>query len=88
MCTQALNLSSKSNILLTEISQDNALSMLASLKRRIEEHIGAPRELEFYSHAYRTIATESGNEDSFELQPWTISKLDVEFGKMIGSGGL
>lgn len=73
-------------LLMPDAHQSNAMAMMASLQRHIDEHIGGDRERQFFSHSLRYLSTNSGQQ--VELKPWMVTSFDVEFGPLIGSGGL
>ena len=72
----------------TDMEKNNPVPMMATLKRRINENTGEQEELEltFFKQSLRYLSTASGRQ--VDLQPWTISTWDVEFGEAIGGGGL
>lgn len=62
------------------------MAMMATIKRRMDEKKGGREELTFYSQSFRYLLTASGQQ--VDIKPWTISPFDVEFGEIIGGGGL
>ena len=62
------------------------MAMMATFKRRIDEKKGEKEELSFYMQSFRYLLTASGHQ--VDIKPWTISSFDVEFGDVIGGGGL
>jgi hypothetical protein len=59
---------------------------MASLQRHLQEQSIDARERQFYSSSLRQISLTSGSHA--ELESWTITPYDIEFGPIIGSGGL
>jgi hypothetical protein len=62
------------------------MAMMVTFKRRIDENKGGQEELAFFKRGLRYLLTTSGQ--PVELKPWTISRYDVEFGEVLGAGGL
>lgn len=62
------------------------MAMIVSLQRRLETRSDGDRELRFFTHVLRYLTTSTGQ--MVELQSWMITSYEVEFGRMIGSGGL
>jgi hypothetical protein len=62
------------------------MAIMASLQRHLQRHSLDQRERQFYSSSLRYISVSSGTHA--ELESWTITSYDVEFGPIIGSGGL
>ena len=62
------------------------MAMMVTFKRRIDEKNGGKEELSFYRQSFRYLLTASGQQ--VDIKPWTISPFDVEFGEIIGAGGL
>jgi hypothetical protein len=69
-----------------DASQNNMISMMASLQRCLEQRPTRDRERQFYSHSLEYLSIASGS--VVELDKWTITSFEVEFGQKIGSGGL
>jgi hypothetical protein len=63
------------------------MAMMASLQRRLEQHSTSDHERPFYSHSIQCLSVASGGV-IVELDRWTITSFEVEFGQKIGSGGL
>lgn len=64
----------------------NISVVMATLMRLLEKKKGDPEELNFYKVSVQNLQRVSGKQ--VELHPWTITALEVEFGEMIGAGGL
>jgi hypothetical protein len=56
------------------------------LQRRLDNHSGDDRDLQFFSRTLRCLTTISGRQ--VEVKDWMITSYEVEFGRLIGSGGL
>jgi hypothetical protein len=61
-------------------------AMMASLQKLIDQKAGDNPEVRFMTHINHYLATASGSPTS--LDSWTITALDIEMGRVIGSGGL
>lgn len=61
------------------------MAIMASLQRHLQESLDT-RERQFYTSSLRQISVSSGS--YADLESWTITSYDVEFGPIIGSGGL
>jgi hypothetical protein len=59
---------------------------MASLQRYLDQRPARDRERQFYSHSLECLSIASGS--VVELDKWTITPFEVEFGPEIGSGGL
>ena len=59
---------------------------MVSLKRRLDHHSDGAQERHFFSHTLRYLTTVSGRQ--VEIKHWMITSYEVEFGPLIGSGGL
>jgi hypothetical protein len=60
---------------------------MVSIQKRLDQtHFTSDRERQFYSHSLNHLSTSSGC--IVEIDKWTITSLEVEFGPKIGSGGL
>ncbi|KAF8956482.1 kinase-like domain-containing protein [Flammula alnicola] len=68
------------------VVQNSPMAMMATLRRRLEERRGDQEELRFMIHSLRYLMTMSGQQ--VDIKPWTITSFDVEFGPLIGAGGL
>ena len=64
----------------------SVMAIIVSLKRRLDTRSDGDRELQFFSHVLRYLTTSTGQQ--VELQRWMITSYEVEFGRMIGAGGL
>lgn len=62
------------------------MAILASLKKRSNERSTGDRERQFYLHSLEYLSMTSGI--LVELDSWTITRFDVDFGPIIGAGGL
>jgi hypothetical protein len=62
------------------------VAMMASLQIRLQTGFDGDRERQFYKHALTDLITSSGSQ--VEIEDWTITSDQVEFGQEIGSGGL
>jgi hypothetical protein len=60
-------------------------AMMAALQRRLDQNL-SHRERQFFSHSLESLSITSGI--VAELDRWTITAFEVEFGRKIGSGGL
>jgi len=65
--------------------QGDAMAMMVSLQRRLDNFSDGDRERQFLSHALRYLITASGRQ--VEMESWMITSYEVEFGRQIGSGG-
>ncbi|KIM73991.1 hypothetical protein PILCRDRAFT_715514, partial [Piloderma croceum F 1598] len=65
--------------------QHNVMSMMVSLKRRLDHLSDGEREQQFFSHTLRYLTTVSGRQ--VKMESWMIMSYEVEFGPLIGSGG-
>ena len=66
--------------------QRNMMAMMASLQRRLRTGIDEDAERQFYVHTLQYLIMSSGRHA--ELEDWTVTSYEVEFGHEIGSGGL
>ncbi|KAK2464437.1 hypothetical protein APHAL10511_003585 [Amanita phalloides] len=64
--------------------QNAAVALIASLEKR-SQIAAISKERNFFSHACQYLSHISG--EQVELESWTITRFDVEFGVEIGSGG-
>jgi hypothetical protein len=62
------------------------MAVMVSLKRRLDHHSDGDHERQFFSHTLRYLTTASGRQ--VEVEHWMITSYEVEFGPLIGSGGL
>jgi 2'-5' RNA ligase len=69
-----------------DATHKNMISMMASLQRYLDQRPARDRERQFYSHSLECLSIASGC--VVELDKWTITPFEVEFGPEIGSGGL
>jgi hypothetical protein len=60
--------------------------MMAALRKYLDQRPVGDRERQFYSHSLDSLSIASGS--VVELDKWTITPFEVEFGSKIGSGGL
>jgi hypothetical protein len=61
-------------------------AMMVSLQRRLDQRLGGDRECRFISHSLEYLYTASGYH--VRAENWMITSFDVEFGTVIGEGGL
>lgn len=61
-------------------------AMMASLERMIDQQAEDSVERRFMTHAHRYLSTASSRQTA--LDHWTITSLEVDIGRVIGSGGL
>lgn len=59
---------------------------MVSLQRHLQQQSLDERERQFYSSSLHHISAISGSH--VELESWMITPYDVDFGSLIGSGGL
>jgi hypothetical protein len=69
-----------------DASQNNIKAMMASLQLCLDQRPARDRERRFYTHSLECLSVASGS--VVELDKWTITPFEVEFGPKIGSGGL
>jgi hypothetical protein len=69
-----------------DAQQSNFMAIMASLQRRLQHRSLHERERQFYSSSLQHISVMSGSH--VELESWMITSYDVDFGQLIGSGGL
>jgi hypothetical protein len=69
-----------------DVQQENVMAIMCSLKRLSERYSDDTRESVFISNSIRTLTTWSG--DQVTIEKWTITSFEVDFGPMIGFGGL
>ena len=75
-----------------DANASNMKAMMASLHRRLAQHLPADREHvvdrehAFFTHSLQLLTTVSG--EQIESHSWTITSYEVDFGRKIGSGGL
>ena len=62
------------------------MARMASLQIRLQTGFDGDRERRFYEHALTGLITDSGSQ--VEIEDWTITSDQVEFGQEIGCGGL
>jgi hypothetical protein len=62
------------------------MAMIVTLQRRVDDRRGDQEELRFLAHCLKFLKTASGQH--VDIKPWTITSFDVEFGPLIGVGGL
>jgi hypothetical protein len=68
------------------MQQSNMMAMMVSLQRRLDHPADGDREREFFSHTLQYLTTTSGRQ--VEMHNWMITPYEVEFGSLIGDGGL
>jgi hypothetical protein len=68
------------------MQQNNIMAMMVSLQRRLDHRSDDNRERQFFSHTLEYLTTASGRQ--VEMENWMITPYEVEFGPLIGSGGL
>jgi hypothetical protein len=61
-------------------------AMMVSLQKRRDQRLGGDRECQFISHSLEYLYTASGYH--VRVENWMITSFDVEFGPVIGEGGL
>jgi hypothetical protein len=61
-------------------------AMMASLQRYLDQRPAGDRERKFCSHSLECLSIASGR--VVELDKWTITPFEVQFGPEIGTGGL
>jgi hypothetical protein len=59
---------------------------MVSLQMRLDQRLGGDRECQFISHSLEYLYTTSGCQ--VRVENWMITSFDVEFGPLIGEGGL
>ena len=64
----------------------NMMAMMVSLQRRLRIGTDEDAERQFFAHTLQYLTTCSGRQ--VELEDWTVTSYEVEFGQEIGSGGL
>ena len=60
--------------------------VMVTLQRLLEKRQGDHKELEFFQVSVQNLQRVSGKH--VDIQPWTVTALEVEFGECIGAGGL
>jgi hypothetical protein len=68
------------------MQQSNMMAMMVSLQRRLDHPADGDQEREFFSHTLQYLTTTSGRQ--VEMHNWMITPYEVEFGPLIGDGGL
>jgi hypothetical protein len=68
------------------MQQNNIVVMMVSLQRRLDHPSDGDRERQFFSHTLEYLTTTSGRQ--VKMENWMITPYEVEFGPLIGSGGL
>jgi hypothetical protein len=90
LSTSVIALICKSLIMDTTNSPDAQRSemkaMMVSLQKRLDQRLGGDRECQFISHSLEYLYTASGYH--VRVENWMITSFDVEFGPVIGEGGL
>lgn len=69
-----------------DAQQNNFMAIMALLQRQLQQQSLSKREHQFYLSNLHRISMASGSQP--ELDSWMITSYEVEFGSMIGSGGL
>jgi hypothetical protein len=62
------------------------MAMMVSLQKRLRTGADEDQERQFFTHTLQHLTTLSGRQ--VEVEDWTITSYEVEFGPEIGSGGL
>jgi hypothetical protein len=62
------------------------MAMMVSLQRRLRAGTDEDAERQFFAHSLQYLTASSGRQ--VELEDWTVTSYEVEFGLEIGSGGL
>jgi hypothetical protein len=62
------------------------MAMMVSLQRRLCTGTDEDAERQFFAHTLQYLTASSGRQ--VELEDWTVTSYEVEFGREIGSGGL
>jgi hypothetical protein len=62
------------------------MAMMVSLEHRLREGSDEDVEHRFFTHTLQYLATSSGHQ--VEIEDWMVTSYEVEFGQVIGSGGL
>ncbi|KAF9530207.1 kinase-like domain-containing protein [Crepidotus variabilis] len=65
--------------------QKSPRAVMATLQKMIEKENDNPREVEFFKKSLTYLRTTSGQ--VVDMQPWTVTSVEVEFGELIGIGG-
>jgi hypothetical protein len=90
LSTSAIGLTCK--LLITEAKnppdaqRSEMKAMMVSLQRRLDQRLGGDRECQFISHSIEYLYAASGYH--VRVENWMITSFDVEFGPLIGEGGL
>jgi hypothetical protein len=71
---------------MTDVQQENVMAIMCTLQRISERYTSRDPESTFISDALQVLNTWSGQQVTIER--WTITPFEVEFGPMIGCGGL
>ena len=66
--------------------QLNISVVMVTLQRLLEKRQGDQKELQFFQVSVQNLQRVSGKH--VEIQPWTVTALEVEFKETIGAGGL
>jgi hypothetical protein len=69
-----------------DAKENNIMATIASLHRRLTQHLGGDRERAFFTHSLQLLTTVSGHQ--IDISSWTITSYEVEFVRKIGYGGL
>jgi len=69
-----------------DISRESPRAMVAAIQRQLISGKIDEEEVHFYSRCLQHLSVAIG--DDFDLDPWTITPYEVEFGAVIGSGML
>lgn len=62
------------------------MEMIVSLQRHLQNKADGDRERQFFSHTLQYLTTTSGH--VIEVKSWMIGSDEVNFGLLIGTGGL
>jgi hypothetical protein len=69
-----------------DVQQSNVMAIMCSLQKLSNRREESDPEVRFISNSLRILTTWSGRQVSVE--EWTITPFEVEFGHIIGLGGL
>lgn len=69
-----------------DAKQDHMLAIMATIQRRLDDKLDSDRERQFFSHSLMYMSQTRGMQ--LEMQSWTVTRHEVDFERIIGSGGL
>jgi hypothetical protein len=69
-----------------DVRRSEMEAMMVSLQRRLDQRLGGDRECQFISHSIEYLYAACGYH--VKVENWMITSFDVEFGQLIGEGGL